>query len=201
MHPVTDKSLPTPPPPNPIEETWVDSGELEDFGSDQVSIGTAIQDPNPNITARRNLRIDKPNENGYENLHDLQRRQTSITQTVILRQSIAMRGTLVDVYVGQNSGEANKVYGVHSGQQLEVRPVGRGLVLGLGSSDFRVTKDDIVSGYFNGNVCYAEPELSLSNDDVLVEVSTQAKWIVTGMSILGTEGRTVLQFRVSSMME
>lgn len=138
----------------------------------------------------------------YENPLDLMRRQMQKQQEFIIPQAIKLQGVLCDIYRTVSHGSADRVYGGFSGQKLETTSSLQARVLGLALADFRSTKSDIISGWFEGGFCYALSEVELGADDVCVEVGTQVKFLVVLPEVIGTDGpRKVTRFRVTSLFE
>lgn len=138
----------------------------------------------------------------YENPLDLMRRQMQKQQDALIPQAIMVQGVLCDVYRAVNEGSSDNVYGGYSGQKLESSPSAQVRILGLALQTFRATKEDIISGWFEGSFCYALSEIELGSDDVVVEVGTQVKYLVVLPEVIGTAGpRKVIRFRVASLFE
>lgn len=139
---------------------------------------------------------------GWENPLDLILRQNSAVQSKMIPQMILMHGVLVDVFRATRNHGVDKVYGSFAGQKLESKSQLRTRVLGLSPQAFRTSKRSSISGSLEGGWCFANTSDNLESDDVLVESSTQAKWIVVQPQVIGTAGgRNVWRFRVSTMFE
>ncbi|QPB08511.1 hypothetical protein [Vibrio phage Va2] len=140
--------------------------------------------------------VNKPNR------LDLMRRQSAKVSTIILRQSISLQGVLVDVFREDKHTKVDRVYSSYSGvQERNVKKVGRTRVLGLPTGAYRASKSDVLSGYFQAEPSYALPEMGIKEDDILVEVGTQAKWIMAVPEVLGDSGNEVIKFYAVNVME
>lgn len=139
---------------------------------------------------------------GWENPLELMQRQTAAVQLVMLPQMILSQGSLVDVFKRTKDHNVDKLYGTYSGQKMAATSSLRTRVLGLTPSAFRSSKRVTVGGYFEGADCYCFETDDITNGDVLLEVGTQIKWIVSKLESLGSNSpRRVNRFRVSAVME